>query len=97
PHVHPIQTVIVTSAVAGEGKTSVALGLARAAAFSEKRVILVEADLRRPMLEHRLDRNRSEQGLTSALRGEEDPMECLRSPIRDLEDYFKLLPAGQPS
>jgi len=94
PHVHPIKTVLVTSAVAGEGKTSVALGLARAAAFSEKRVILVEADLRRPMLEHRLDRNRSEQGLTSALRGEQDPMECLRSPIGDLEDFFRLLPSG---
>jgi len=94
PHVHPIKSVIVTSAIAGEGKTSVALGLARAAAYAERRVILVEADLRRPMLEHRLDRNRSEHGLTSALRDERDPIECLRTPIRGMEEYFRLLPSG---
>jgi succinoglycan biosynthesis transport protein ExoP len=94
PHTHSIKTVLVTSAVAGEGKTSVALGLARAAAHSERRVILVEADLRRPTLEQRLDRHRSSQGLTSALRSEEDPLECLRSPIPDLEGFFSLLPSG---
>jgi succinoglycan biosynthesis transport protein ExoP len=94
PHTHAIKTVIVTSAVAGEGKTSVALGLARAAAHSEQRVILVEADLRRPTLEQRLGRNRSTEGLTSALRDNEDPRQYLRSPISDLEGFFSLLPSG---
>jgi succinoglycan biosynthesis transport protein ExoP len=94
PHTHAIKTVMVTSAVAGEGKTSVALGLARAAAHSERRVILVEADLRRPTLEQRLNRNRSAYGLTSALRSGEDPMQCLQTPIPDLDDFFRLLPSG---
>lgn len=44
-------SVLVTSAVEGEGKTTVALGLARAIARSlDHAAILVETDLRRPRL-----------------------------------------------
>jgi capsular polysaccharide biosynthesis protein/MinD-like ATPase involved in chromosome partitioning or flagellar assembly len=94
PHARPIKTVLVTSAVSGEGKTSVALGLARAAAQSERQVILVEADLRRPTLEHRLNLDRSPLGLTSALHSGEDPLRLLRAPIPDLEHFYRLLPSG---
>jgi succinoglycan biosynthesis transport protein ExoP len=93
PHTHPIKTVLVTSAVSGEGKTSVALGLARAAAQSERNVILVEADLRRPSLEQRLDLDRSPLGLTSALHDGVDPLQLLRARIRGLEN-LRLLPSG---
>jgi polysaccharide biosynthesis transport protein len=94
PNASSINTVLVTSAVAGEGKTSVALGLARAAASSERTVILVEADLRRPALEYRLGVERSPHGLTSALNGEEHPLELLRAPIPDLEGFLRVLPSG---
>ncbi len=94
PHTHSIKKVLVTSAVSGEGKTSVALGLARAAAHSERQVILVEADLRRPSLEQRLDLDRSPRGLTSALHSGEDPLRLLRAPIPGLENFFRLLPSG---
>jgi polysaccharide biosynthesis transport protein len=94
PHTHPIKTVLVTSAVSGEGKTSVALGLARAAAQSERQVIIVEADLRRPSLEQRLGLDRSPLGLTSALHSGEHPMQLLRAPIPGLEHFFRLLPSG---
>jgi capsular exopolysaccharide synthesis family protein len=47
----PIQRVMVTSADAGEGKSLIALNLARAAARTDhNRVLLIEADLRRPSL-----------------------------------------------
>jgi capsular exopolysaccharide synthesis family protein len=46
----PLDAVVVTSAEAGEGKTVVALGLALAAASSGEKVLLVEADLRKPGL-----------------------------------------------
>jgi capsular polysaccharide biosynthesis protein/Mrp family chromosome partitioning ATPase len=95
PHTHPIKTVLVTSAVSGEGKTSVALGLARAAAAnSERKVILVEADLRRPSLEQRLGLSRSPKGLIAALHSGEDPLRLLCSPIPELERFFSLLPSG---
>ncbi len=93
PHTHPIKTVLVTSAVSGEGKTSVALGLARAAAQSERKVILVEADLRRPSLEQRLGLDRSPLGLTSALHSDADPLQLTRGRIRGLEQVM-LLPSG---
>ncbi|WP_425992877.1 GumC family protein [Brevundimonas sp. TWP2-3-2] len=44
---HTVQVITLTSALPGEGKTTTALCLARAAAQSGMRVILVDCDLRR--------------------------------------------------
>lgn len=44
----PIQKVLVTSAVPGEGKTTVAINLASALAGKGSRVVVVNADLRKP-------------------------------------------------
>lgn len=44
----PLDTVLITSAVAGEGKTTVAVNLARAYAVAGRDVVLVELDLRQP-------------------------------------------------
>ena len=70
-----------------------ALGL-RAAAYSEREVILVEADLRRPSLEQRLDLSRSPHGLTSALYNGENPLDLLRAPFPDLQSSFRFLSSG---
>lgn len=45
-----VRSVVVTSAVAGEGKSSTAINLALALAERSERVILVDADLRRPRI-----------------------------------------------
>ncbi len=45
-----IKVVLVTSAMPGEGKSTVALNLAQAAAMSGDRVLLIDGDLRRPSL-----------------------------------------------
>jgi capsular exopolysaccharide synthesis family protein len=47
------KVIIVTSALSGEGKTTVALYLAATAALLDERVLLIDGDLRRPEI-HRL-------------------------------------------
>jgi polysaccharide biosynthesis transport protein len=65
-----IRTVLVTSAVAGEGKTTVASNLARAAgALPGSRILLIEADLRKGDLAGVLDLEQS-PGLVQVLSGE---------------------------
>ena len=46
----PVSSVLISSPVPGDGKTTVATNLARAMARSGKDVILVDADLRRPQV-----------------------------------------------
>ncbi len=70
-----VKTVLVTSAVSGEGKTTVAIGLANAAAQSGIDVVLVEADLRRPTFSQRLRVDSRAHGLVDALFNDEDPLE----------------------
>jgi tyrosine-protein kinase len=45
---HPLRTVVVTSSLPGEGKTTVAANLAMAQAVTGSSVCLIEADLRKP-------------------------------------------------
>jgi Mrp family chromosome partitioning ATPase len=60
------RVVLVTSAVAAEGKSTVSLSLASAAGLAGQRVVLVEADLRRPSLSGRVGIDR-EPGLADFL------------------------------
>ncbi len=71
-----IKSILVTSARPEEGKSTVLVNLAVALAEMDKRIILIEADLRRPVLERFIwgDRDSSaprsrEGGLTSVLAG----------------------------
>jgi polysaccharide biosynthesis transport protein len=51
----PIRTILVTSPASEEGKTTVAANLAVVLGQGGKRTILLDADLRRPRIHHRLN------------------------------------------
>ena len=87
----PVRTVMVTSAVRGEGKSSVAIGLAQAIALSGRPVILVELDLRHPSLARTFSMA-DHGGVTNALLGSE-PNDLLQRPLRELPD-LEVLAAG---
>lgn len=64
----PPKVVMVTSAVSGEGKTTFALMLARLSAQAGKRVLVIEAEMRRPTFGRELGRLPA-KGLTEYLLG----------------------------
>ena len=49
---HPIRSLVISSATPGDGKTTTSLNLAQAAAAMGQKVLLVDADLRRPRVHH---------------------------------------------
>ena len=64
--VNPLHTLLVTSPMAQEGKSTITANLAAALAKAELRVLVVDADLRKPQ-QHRLFGVKQGGGLTSAL------------------------------
>jgi capsular exopolysaccharide synthesis family protein len=73
-----VRVVMVTSAVGGEGKTSVASHLAISLARAGWKTLLVDADLRRPAA-HRLFNLPLAPGFSEILRSEVHPAEAIRA------------------
>jgi polysaccharide biosynthesis transport protein len=90
----PPKVILVTSSVAGEGKSMLSLNLGAVLAQQGRKVLLVEADLRRPKLSRKLTVGRSE-GLSSFLAGlteDQNPLSVAVSTEEIPDLYF--LPAG---
>jgi polysaccharide biosynthesis transport protein len=84
----------VTSATPSEGKTTVAVNLATT--LSEQGpepVLLIDADLRRPMIHHVFGFDRK-PGLTDVLRGNTTALEAIRDSAPD--SNLHILPCGSP-
>jgi len=89
-----LKSLLITSPLPGDGKSTVALNLASVLAESGKvRVLLLEADVYRPTMVKRLGLN-PWPGLSECFRRRDDPMQASRR-IDPLGFY--LLPAGQPT
>ena len=69
---------MVTSAVPSEGKTTAAYNLAKVLATSGSKVLLIDADLRKPRL-HRMINAKNVRGLTSVVLGERTASEVIHS------------------
>lgn len=87
-----LDTLMVTSAVSGEGKTTVAVNLARVIALSGRRTVLVELDLRRPVTVGPFDLA-AERGVTTVITGAAELDELLQQPLAELPNLL-MLPSG---
>jgi capsular exopolysaccharide synthesis family protein len=87
----PIHSILFTSAGPNEGKSTTAVNFAVMLAQQGERVLLLDADLRRPALHKALDVLR-EPGLTSLLIGEVELREAIRPNVLPNLDF---LPSGK--
>ena len=87
----PPRAVIFSSSLPSEGKTTSAISLARSVALSGKRVVLVDADLRRPAVAGGLGL-KPEAGLVEYLAGEVSLDEVL---LDDADSGMRVLPTIQ--
>ena len=86
----PIRSVLFTSPGPGEGKSTTAVNFAVMLAQQGQRVLLLDADLRRPSLHRSLDLLR-EPGLTNLLVGDATAREAIRPSVLPNLD---VLPSG---
>lgn len=61
-----LHSIMVTSSIPAEGKSTISANLATVLGQTDKRILIVDADLRKPIL-HRTFRLNNENGLTSLL------------------------------
>jgi succinoglycan biosynthesis transport protein ExoP len=88
----PIRVVMVTSAVSGEGKTTLASNLAMSLARAGRRTLLVDCDLRRPAA-HQLFEQTLQPGFSEVVLQEVELPDAVRPTTADPNLF--LLPAGQ--
>jgi len=87
---HPFRSFLITSTIPGEGKSMVAANLGVVFAQSGKKTLLIDADLRRPMV-HKYLRASNRVGLTNVLVG----TQTLDSAIQELPiPGLSFLPSG---
>jgi capsular exopolysaccharide synthesis family protein len=87
-----VRTVQVTSSIPEEGKTSLALSLARVEAGSGKKVVLVDGDLRRSSIVKKLGLKRGHKGLSDLVVAGDVPLDDYL--MRDERGKMDFMPVG---
>ena len=87
----PVQIVLLTSSVPGEGKTTTSANLAEAFGQMEEKTLLIDADMRRPTMAKKLGLPGGSRGLSNAVAYPETLDEC----IHHLEELnIDVIPSG---
>jgi polysaccharide biosynthesis transport protein len=89
----PYRSLVVTSALSGEGKSTLALGLAMSAARLHQRVLLIDGDLRSPSL-HKFLNLPNDQGLATLLSTTDPLPQHLDIQDANLRSNISILTAG---
>lgn len=85
--------LLFTSSLSGEGKTTTTVNLAVSLAETDTRVLLIDADMRRPTVHRYFDiKSRSRFGLSNLLTGANGIEECM-FPSPELPNLF-IIPSG---
>lgn len=69
PNSNPVKSLLLTSCAKGEGKSTIAANLAQSLALANEKVLLIEADMRRPSLNGHFSNNGKMRGLSEFLIG----------------------------
>lgn len=85
-----IKTIVVTSAGPREGKSTTSANVAVVFAKSGPRVLLVDADLRKPVI-HKTFQLNNDTGLSTVLSSSESVVDAIQ---RTLVDNLSILPSG---
>ena len=89
------RSLLVTSSVPGEGKTTMAVNLAIAMAKQGTEVILVDCDPRNPSVASYMNEKEKHPGLGAVLRGKVSPEQAL-TPVKGLDGKLRVLYGGAP-
>lgn len=89
------KTIFITSSVNGEGKSFLAYHLSRVYAYTNNRVLLIGADIRRPNLQTHL-KVTNRFGLSDYLKGEASKEDVLNA-VDDIENLFFLHSGSIPT
>jgi polysaccharide biosynthesis transport protein len=93
----PIRSIVVSSSLPDEGKTTIAIQLAQAAAAMGQRVLLVNTDLRKPSFQNLVENNTGNfiTGLTDIIAGTAELMDTAQ--LLPGEENLYILLAGSVS
>lgn len=85
------KVVLITSAIPGQGKSFISANLAYLFAASGKKVLLVEADIRKPAVQNYLSYDKTKRGLSDLLRSDALADQVIQ---KSEHENLELLPAG---
>jgi len=88
----PIKTLLITSPIPEAGKSSVAINLALTMAQDKNKVILIDADLRKPTI-HKIFQQDNKTGLTNILVEDKKIKEVMRK-MSDVDPNLYFIPSG---